>query len=71
MEVDLGFGFLLFRGTLPPELLSLRSGLGPCRGYSVRRCLLVFPYPITPDAKFRCLTLHLRRLLLSYPNNHY
>ena len=46
-------------------------GLGPCRGYSVRKCRLVFPYPTTPDAKFRCLTLHLRRLLLNYPNNHY
>ena len=42
MEADLGFSFLLFRGTWRLGLLSLRSGLGPCRGYSVRRCLLVY-----------------------------
>ena len=46
MEADLGFGFLFFHGILPPELLSLRSGLDPCRDYSVRRCRLVFPYLI-------------------------
>lgn len=50
MEADLGFGFLLFRGTWRLWLLSLRSGHGPCRGYSVRRCLLVFAC-VTPNAK--------------------
>ena len=44
MESDLGFGCLLFRGTWQLGLLSLRSSLGPCRGYSVRRYLPVFPY---------------------------
>ena len=50
MEADLGFGVLVFPGILPPELLSLRSGLDPYRDYSVRRCSLVFPYH-TPNAK--------------------
>lgn len=44
MEADLGFGFLLFRGTWRPSLQSLKSGLGPALGYNVRRCLLVFAY---------------------------
>ncbi len=42
MEADLGF--LLFRGTWQPGLLSLRSSLDPYRGYSVRRYHLAFPY---------------------------
>ena len=46
MDTDLGFGFLLFRGTLPPEFLSLRSDLGLYQDYSVRRSHLVFPYQI-------------------------
>ena len=44
MEADLGVGFLLFRGTWRLGLLSSRSGLGPCRDYSVHKCFPVFPY---------------------------
>ena len=44
VDTDLGVGFLLFRGTWRLGLLSSRSGLCPSRGYSVRRCLLVFAY---------------------------
>ena len=58
MDTDLGFGFLLFRGILPPAPLSLKSNLGPCRGYTVRRCLLVFAC-VAPNAKvdFFCFAL--------------
>ena len=44
MDTDLGFGFLLFRGIWQLGLLSLRSGLGPCWGCSVRRYRHVFPW---------------------------
>ena len=42
------------RGTWRLGLLSLRSGLGPCRGYSVRRCLPCFSiFDMLPMRKFK------------------
>ena len=58
MEADLGVGFLLFHGTRQLGLLSLRFGLGLCRGYSVRRCPFDAPIGVQSNLFFHISPTH-------------